>query len=290
MDLPEWAQPPADAEELRTRLEVVGLAQFSDALVQLARPSCRLMPDGACGGVGISRLGGLPDLSEATAWPHGPNGPLSFVAQLDLADVAAVLDADELPDSGLLSFFYDAVEQSAWGFDPADASSWAVVHTPCDAVISPRPWPDALVEEGRLGAVGLSLTKELTFPPATSLDVERLGIESAWETYGRVLGEDEDDELISRLLGHPQPVQGDMQVKSQLASNGIYCGGGNYFERSEARDLIPGSDRWRLLLQVDSHDELGTMWGDVGRLYFWITEEDLRARDWANTWMVLQCS
>jgi uncharacterized protein YwqG len=31
------------------------------------------------------------------------------------------------------------------------------------------------------------------------------------------------------------------------------------------------------------------MWGDVGRIYFWLTDEDLRARRWEEAWLVLQC-
>lgn len=81
-----------------------------------------------------------------------------------------------------------------------------------------------------------------------------------------------------------------MQVECQLASNGVYCGDGNYLKRPEAQSLIPGADSWRLLLQIDSHeDETGMMWGDVGRLYFWIKEDDLALRKWGATWMVLQC-
>ncbi len=32
------------------------------------------------------------------------------------------------------------------------------------------------------------------------------------------------------------------------------------------------------------------MWGDVGRIYFWITEDALAAADWQDCWLILQCS
>lgn len=289
-ELPEWTEPPTDIDDFRDRLEAVGLGHLTDDLVALVRPSCRLVPDPSIDSptAGASRLGGVPDLPPGTEWPTGPDAPLSFVAQINLADVAEVMPSSGLPASGLMAFFYDAVSQSAWGFAPGDDVSWSVIYTAESAVCVPATWPDSLSEEGRCRGVGLRMVHELAFPAAESFDVERLGIESPWSTYGRVLGE--ADDLVSRLLGNPDPVQGDMQVECQLASNGVYCGDGNYLKRPEAQSLIPGADSWRLLLQIDSHeDETGMMWGDVGRLYFWITEDDLALRKWGATWMVLQC-
>lgn len=288
---PEWEAPPTDIEAFRDRLAAVGLAHAADDLVGLARPSCRLHPDSSidAASVGISRLGGMPDLPLETPWPMGPDTPLSFIAQINLADATAVLPPNSgVPTSGLLSFFYDAVEQSAWGFTPGDDESWSVIYSPDVAPCERRSWPDGLPDEGRFRAAALRHTPELSFPAAESFDVEQLGIDSPWTTYGRVLGD--VDEVISRFLGNPDPVQGDMQVECQLASNGVYCGSSDYLNRPEAKALLAGASAWRLLLQVDSHeDETGMMWGDVGRLYFWIREQDLASGNWDATWMVLQC-
>jgi uncharacterized protein YwqG len=46
---------------------------------------------------------------------------------------------------------------------------------------------------------------------------------------------------------------------------------------------------WHLLLQVDSEQAAGMMWGDVGRLYYWIRSKDLKAGNFDNVWLVLQC-
>ena len=39
--------------------------------------------------------------------------------------------------------------------------------------------------------------------------------------------------------------------------------------------LKPNAKDWRLLLQIDSNEENNYMWGDSGRLYFWIRKVDL---------------
>ena len=46
---------------------------------------------------------------------------------------------------------------------------------------------------------------------------------------------------------------------------------------------------WRLLLQIDSDENCEMMWGDVGRIYFWIKTEDLKNRDFEKVWLILQC-
>lgn len=46
---------------------------------------------------------------------------------------------------------------------------------------------------------------------------------------------------------------------------------------------------WHLLLQVDSSEDIGMMWDDCGRVYLWITDEDLAAMRFENTWVILQC-
>jgi len=49
---------------------------------------------------------------------------------------------------------------------------------------------------------------------------------------------------------------------------------GGYPNRVQYSKLKP-TDDWQLLMQLDSEDEAGMMWGDVGKLYFTILEHDL---------------
>ena len=39
-----------------------------------------------------------------------------------------------------------------------------------------------------------------------------------------------------------------------------------------------------------SDDSAEMMWGDVGRLYYWLHRDALDRGDWESTWMILQCS
>lgn len=67
-----------------------------------------------------------------------------------------------------------------------------------------------------------------------------------------------------------------MQLECQLASNGIYVGDSSGYNHPKRRALENGATDWQLLFQIDSDEKgLGTMWGDVGRVYFWIRQQDL---------------
>ncbi|MGE5720228.1 MAG: YwqG family protein, partial [Nocardioidaceae bacterium] len=265
------------------------LGKFADSLVEMARPSIRLIADSAAPvNDRGSRLGGPPDLPPSTMWPRNGDDPLSFIAQVSLADVAPHEFEGLLPRDGLLSFFYDAVTQNAWGFDPADGGSAAVIYTPASATTERREPPADLSDEGVFKTIGLRPQAELTFAPWESFDVERLGM-SRDEGFAYAELFDDQDDMIHRLLGHPDPVQGDMQVECQLVTNGLYCGDSTGYQDPRAKELRDGAAEWRLLMQVDSQDEADMMWGDVGRLYYWIRHSDLLARDWDLSWLILQC-
>lgn len=280
----------ADLAAFGQRLGEAGLDRFTGALMEMARPSIRLVAERALPAetMRASRLGGLPDLPTTTSWPTNDDQPLSFIAQLNLADVAPHDVEGILPKDGLLAFFYEAVGQVAWGFDPADHGSAAVLYTPASARAERRDPPPELTHEGVFPSIRLAAHAELTFAPWESFVVEALGM-SRDEGFAYAGTFDSSDQTIHRLLGHPDPVQGDMQLECQLVTNGLYCGNSTSYQEPRAVDLRAGAAEWRLLFQIDSQDEVGMMWGDVGRLYYWIKHSDLLTRDWSLSWLILQC-
>ena len=95
---------------------------------------------------------------------------------------------------------------------------------------------------------------------------------------------------LHQLGGYANPQQSaEMYNECQLVSNGLYCGDASGYNDSRAIELLKNADEWTLLLQIDSDDDTGMMWGDVGMLYFWIKKEDVKSCNFKNTWMILQC-
>jgi uncharacterized protein YwqG len=260
--------------------------------------------------IGASRFGGPPDMPEDFQWPvwtaidyefrkpaqrvetGSHRSELDFIAQINLADLAPFDIVRALPDAGWLYFFYDATEQP-WGFDPRDKGGARVFyHTGTFADLRRVEHP-AHEHGGPFNPRRATFEVEWTAPstlaedPQSDLDEEIEEAREAFET--ELYGTDPMDAGIHRLFGHPQAVQGDMQTECQLVSNGIYCGGEDDFADPRARDLARDAGDWRLLLQVDTDEDAGWMWGDVGRLYFWIRKQDLAERRFDRTWTILQC-
>ncbi|HSF20173.1 MAG TPA: YwqG family protein [Vicinamibacteria bacterium] len=242
-----------------------------------------------------SRLGGLPAMSASVAWPRRADKSLAFIAQIDLGaqpDSAVQLG---LPRDGLLLFFYDS-EQSTWGFDPNDAGSFAVIHLPIEHETTLLDeWPPDLPQHARYPSCALASRETITLPAWDGVLIEDLHLDSgqlqAYQDLLEGIREDEDAWASRGLLGgHPDQIQGDMMLECALVSAGLYCGDATAYEDPRLPEIRKSAPDWRLLMQVPSAEEAGMMWGDLGCLYYWIREEDLRARRFDRCWMILQCS
>ncbi|HEV8394404.1 MAG TPA: YwqG family protein [Vicinamibacterales bacterium] len=231
-----------------------------------------------------SYFGGAPPLPAGAAWPAAGGRPLAFLACLDLPALQATLAIPWLPSSGRLLFFYDA-ENQPWGFDPKDRGSWAVMLVG-DTHTSSGP------EGAQLGARrAVSFRAIDTYPSWERAEVKALQLSDAEAELLIDGGSAVYGPLPHHQVGgFPHPIQGDeMELECQLVSHGLYCGDSSGYLSREAAGLAEGARDWRLLLQIDSDDDLGVMWGDAGILYFWIREQDARAGRFDQAWVVLQC-
>lgn len=261
---------------------------------KLIWPAVRIVPavaDPSGIALGQSRFGGLPDVPAAFDWPRWHERPLAFLAQINLADVAGFECSVKLPRAGWLLFFYDP-EQEAWGFDPADRGCSHVAYVDATATLVRRPLPDDMPDGGRFSVAALTFAQSQTKPDLYSPWVEALNLNEQQE---KALFEELDahagdlDPTIHQIGGHPMPVQNAMELECQLASNGVRPGAPMGHEPEPTESLKAGKFDWRCVLQLDSDDDIGWMWGDVGRIYFWMTENDIAERRFGNAWLIFQC-
>ena len=278
-----WLGSPS-AKPAETPSEL-GSAEVENRLVAAAVPAVLVA---SARESSFSKIGGSPDVDSGFVWPTWKGRSLAFLAQLDLAEVGHAHAPAWLPRAGRLWFFYE-VEQSTWGFDPNDRGSWRVLFSPTPAApvegaATPADVPEhARYRERRVSfRSGRSLPSiERTFPSDAIADDAFERVEELTRRGG---------EPLHQIGGFPTPVQGDeMELESQLASSGVYVGDATGYDSPHRAALEAGAAEWRLLLQLDSDDDASMMWGDAGRLYFWIRESDARAGRFDDVWMVLQC-
>jgi uncharacterized protein YwqG len=213
------------------------------------------------------------------------------VAQLNMEAAARVMSTAPLPKRGHLWFFY-AADQRNWGFDPKDRGS-SVVHYEADAALERRALPRELPEAGRFRPCALAMSSYVDIP---SMEDERnplmgLDDDDTLESYMEVQGQlaSPNGDVAHKLLGHAQTIQGAMELECALTTNGIYTGDSRGYKDRRAAKLAKSQYDWRLLLQIDSDEDAAMMWGDSGRIYYWIREQDLLERRFDKTWLVLQC-
>ena len=84
-------------------------------------------------------------------------------------------------------------------------------------------------------------------------------------------------------------IQGEMEFECECQAKGVFEAYQLELEDPRRIELQRSAKDWRLLLQLDSDEALGFTWGDAGRLYFWIREEDLLRSHFEDVVCVLQC-
>ena len=270
------------------------------------RIETRFVPGGAPLPVGRSKFGGRPDVPADFAWPvfvtdtfdeeEVKPRPLAFLAQFDCGAIAPLDTEGLLPRTGLLSFFYELGSQR-WGYDPKDAGCARVYWFDGEA-LAPADFPAELPEEFRPPELAPELSGGTDAPdfqdacPALEYDWTANDYR-LFDQARRELGLDYPENL-SKLLGWPDIIQNNMTLECELVSRGHYLGGHWDSVPLEERDALrtPSVQEWRLLFQLDTvaSGEFELMFGDCGRIYFYIRKEDLAARRFGRVWLVLQCS
>jgi hypothetical protein len=265
--------------EILAALEELGLAHEASFLAPHATVEIALLPDPAAPPrVGMSRLGGMPDvppdfawpcrrwpLDEVAAWPDFAQAdltrarsrgqvrdedgylvmPLPFLGQIDLEAVRAVDREARLPARGLLLFFASVTTDVE---DPRFAKrvASAVVHVaePREA-LRPRevpPMPDP----------PLTGTLALRFE-------RRLALNLPWE----------DGEALRERT--PAKDHAALAEATSIPRDALFA-----VPMEECQGPMPPEGEVALLRLIE-HDEIGFLVGDASWVTFAIPEADLRA-------------
>lgn len=270
---------PADAEVVRA-LAVEHLEEpYRQRWLDLLRPAVQLVPLVGANEPIVS-FGGRPSLPDGQDWPEWPgHGPLSFIAEV-MCDRLSAFELDiQVPTEGRLLFFYfdgsyDDGTSVVGTWDVSSLQGARIIHVPIEARCSVRTTPDGITTYPERQYEGRAI---VTYPGWEHPDLEAEFREPdqdrrAWMDHP-VNGDAFSEALHERhtmplhqIGGYADPVQGPVEAEVASAALGTDVPWGD--PRLDQEALL-----WELLLQVDTDDDLGMMWGDCGVLY-WMTRAD----------------
>ncbi len=254
---------------------------------------------------GGTRFGGHPDVPKDFVWPTFETAtfcddtvkerPLSFIAQFRCADLAHYDTEGLLPNTGILSFFYETLSME-WGYSPENKGCSRVYWFPAED-LQQAPFPSDLERDCCFPALAIQFSNEINVPALEDIydktDTKNLD----WQTYTsyceQIGNVSQTQNEVSKLLGWADVIQNNMTVECELVTQGYETGYGvqdipkTVIEQAEQTSLA----QWQLLFQLDTveDDTFCLMFGDCGRIYYYIKTEDLKQKRFENHWLVLQC-
>lgn len=278
--------------------------ELKNKLKSTLRNSIRLSIGGKADlAVGATRFGGKPDLPPNFEWEYyegeGCGGevkkrPLSFIAQFNLEEISKYDTEKLLPEKGLLSFFYET-DSMRWGYDPKDEGCAKVYYFEDINGLAAAEFPADLEEDFRFPAIGIKAKSEESYQDYADFLLQKNKMIECWDDYDRAARSLKINipSNSSKLLGWADVIQNNMTAECELVSRGYYLGGSR--EEITPRDRQEAEQSslkdWLLLFQLDGVQEgdFELMFGDCGRIYFYIRREDLAVGRFDRVWLIMQC-
>lgn len=242
----------------------------------------------------MSHFGGKPDVPTGFMWPVFKNMPLIFLAQLSCRELAPFDINHELPETGLLSFFY-ALDGECYGYESRDKGGFRAFWFDESKPLVCSEYPIGIPERNMLPRLGIRFTREATYPHCEDFIIltdRQIDDYDKFEEAEKELSIHRNDRM-HRTLGWADLIQNNTTWKCELLSRGYSFGADFMKIPEEIRNgtKLPSVHRWKLLFQIGTVKEgnFTLMFGDAGKLYFFIPEEDLKARRFDRVYGEMQC-
>lgn len=222
----------------------------------------------------FTKFGGLPDVPENFVWAENDDGkPIPFLLQVDFAEINSEGLLSDFPTKGLMYLFadYDDINDPAFedGEEPyAQGRTFRILYFESCDKLSPAEKPADL--ETVYDGFNVRAEQIITYP-----DID--DCKEAFDIYcDRPVG-GMDDEYDS--------------LQAQNLDETVFGGWATYVQGSDMKNTCkPNADDWILLAQIASiFKDDRTIWGDGGKLYFYIRRSELLARKFDNVKMDMQC-
>jgi uncharacterized protein YwqG len=287
-------------------IESKQLGRIADQLKQFLKPAIRMdsslvsahpLP------VGVSKLGGFPDLPSSLAWPTWKGVPMVFLAQIQLQEVAPYDIEHLLPSQGFLFFFCQsqglaqAPDTKIWeNIDSYEPDGWRVLFFAGQATeLRPTNAPPGLAPEALLPSCSLHLGTTLRLPSVGGSVITSLHLaKEEMRQYGELLA-DFDAMFLGTadnvyhhhwLLGYPPSYSHDPELLCQIASLQIPPSQWTHLDEGTKKAIETEAREWVHLLVIDTDENAQVTWGEYGSLSYWIKRADLSRHNFEACWAI----
>lgn len=221
----------------------------------------------------FSKLGGDPELPNGAEWPLGPEGPLGFLLQVDLAAAKRAGGPEWLPSEGALYVFHDG------RYGMRDQVRTIFSTSPAGPPLAP---PANLNRGWRYPERRTDFSLHTSAPSLDWLgeDVRKIDVtDGELDELSDLPGLELGDGPHHRIGGYPIEIQEEqLPVLAELEARGLkYLPG-----TPVSAEIEQAAEVWRMLVQIDSDSKLKMNWGDGGQFYVLIRELDAKAGDFSQ--------
>ncbi|WP_410982246.1 YwqG family protein [Bacillus cereus] len=246
-------------KQIESLIDKYELAHLKQELIDTIFPCIKVVPKQMdILPIGSSKMGGVPDVPVSFEYPTYEGNSLDFIAQFNLTDLQDIGMNHNLPEKGMLYFFYygnhfvEEINQHEAG---------CVLY--CDVSTEQLQRMDGSLAKFTQCEISFELTYKL---PELFIEDEEDS-----DRFLQLLEELIPDHYDNhQLLGEP------FSVQEEVFQEAGECIGTNV-------------NNITLLFQVDSdYQNCNMIWGDLGMLYFCIDNDDLKHHRFENTCVLLQ--
>jgi uncharacterized protein YwqG len=210
---------------------------------------------------------------------------LPFIAQFNLADLRPYNVEGLLPESGILYFFYN---MEPYGNDFLKPENWRVIyHEDADDASAPPAPPLSIPPHLDYKVRAVAFQNEVTFPHVETYSLEsRIELtEEEWGAYSDLHYELRANADVHQMLGYADDVQPYALENSYEGVRDVFFPGTSPFKSLSRQEQNEEIFQGRLLLQISREKLANMQFGRGGSLFFFIREQDLKARDFSKVWV-----
>lgn len=245
--------------------------------------------------VGISKIGGHPDLPTGFQWPRFHEKPLAFIAQYNCSELKKYDQENLFPSKGMLYLFFCLPD--SWCDELlTETGSFKIIYHPSHRKLVKTDFPDDYIPHQILAPATVDFFEYYTPPDEESLQLQTLYRNPFFEDfYGEIVDSineitGQSDDILHQMGGEDRSIDKSVMLHFAEKEWLEIKKAGVSLHQSRLETINRLRKQYQLLLQLDCYDANTDLRRFNGHsvIYFGIKTADLRKKQFEDVKMVWQ--